>query len=123
MIRSFSVSAFIVFGFCLWVSAIAASDQDVDYIHTTCEPSASCPIEYDHLATQDTDPFVLSPFPRERKAELRQVERFKTVTDCLVRMERHSETPDLRKIDWKKMTSKAAFASLYVPGFRQLWIA
>lgn len=94
-----------------------------------CDTQASCPIVYDHLATQETDPFLFTRGSRNRDAETRQVKRFHSVTDCLIASERRAEKPDLRKINWQKMTDYSVlevcmfriFASYGSPEKAKLW--
>lgn len=70
-----------------------------------CEPSESCPIEYDHLATQETDPFLFlgrvmdEEHPQWRRYR-RYLRRYSDVRDCLVAEQRQLDQPNLLLIDW-----------------------
>jgi len=81
---------------------------------------AGLSIEYDHLANQETDPFLFSgKLMDENHPRWRQYRRalriYPDVRDCLVEKERESEQPNLLKIDWRRV---GGGASLGVCGFR-----
>lgn len=63
------------------------------------------PIPYDHLANQETDPFLFSGFTMDRESARwpqyrRAIGRFPDVRNCLVKDEQEKEKPNLLLIDW-----------------------
>ncbi len=87
------------------------------------------PIEYDHLSNETNEPYGSRGVPPQRPEEKRAVRRFSDVRDCLVKEEQDKDIPDLRKIDWRRMTSTAnirvclfrIFASYGTPEKAVLW--
>lgn len=88
-------------------------------------------IPYDHLATEETDPFLVGgepPVAGSRAVVL--AKRYDNVRECLVRSERDAEIPDLRKFAWHKMRSYdvadiclfRVFSSLGTPEKAKLWL-
>jgi hypothetical protein len=72
-----------------------------------CRASNECKIEYDHLATQDTDPFMFLGHVMDREQARwsqyrRSIELFPDVRNCLVEEEREKTTPNLLLIDWDR---------------------
>ncbi len=91
---------------------------------------ASAPIPYDHLSNERSEPYGSRGIPPQRAEDIRAVKRLSNVRDCLVKSEREREIPDLRKIDWRRMTSTAKirvcmfriFASYGTPEKAVLWL-
>ena len=68
----------------------------------------SPPIAYKQLVTETSHTsFIKNPAPGYPKPEfISAVNKFPTTQDCLIESEKKAETPDLRLIDWKIITSR-----------------
>ncbi len=114
------------------VAIVDASEED---IWAECRSTNNCTIEYDHLANQETDPFLFNgkvmdrEHPRWRKYR-RSLLRYSDVRDCLIRSEAKRESPNLTLIDWTKMRSEEiievcmfrVFSSLGAPAAAKQWL-
>ena len=69
------------------------------------------PIEYDHLANQETDPFLFSgklmdenhpQWSRYRKA----LHEYSDVRDCLIETEKFKDNPNLLRINWQELNKR-----------------
>ena len=86
-------------------------------------------IPYDHLATEETDPYLLNGKPPTNEKTIWAVRRYATVQDCLLRSERDADKPDLRKIAWHNMRNRNVanvclfriFSSLQTPAAVEKW--
>ncbi len=79
-----------------------------------CSRESECRLEYDHLATQETDPFLFSGHLMDKEQPRWQqyrkaLRRFPDVRDCLVRAERDKPEPNLLLIDWSRAAGSADF--------------
>ena len=75
---------------------------------TDCNSESDCRLEYEYLATQETDPFLFAgnlmnaEQPRWNQYR-RALRRFPDVRDCLVPEERNKPEPNLLHIDWSRV--------------------
>lgn len=84
------------------------AESAVEDVWSECRADNTCTIEYDHLANQETDPFLFSGKVvdgnsnkwRSHKSDIRE---FSDVYDCLVSSERGKKEPNLLLIDWDKV--------------------
>ncbi|WP_145974801.1 hypothetical protein [Ruegeria atlantica] len=87
-------------------AASAEAEISASEIWSECRPSASCVIEYDHLSTQDVEPFLFlgrvvdSDHPQWRKYR-KAIRKFPDVQSCLAKEEQKKENPNLLKLDWE----------------------
>ncbi|MBO9410261.1 MULTISPECIES: hypothetical protein [unclassified Ruegeria] len=87
--------------------AVSAEDSPIDG-WGICRANESCFIEFDHLANQETDPFLFlgktvdSVHPQWKRYR-RALRRFPDVTSCLIESEREKKEPNLLKLDWEKV--------------------
>lgn len=103
----------------LWFDAARAESPTI----------TGAPIPYDHLSSEESEPFGNYGKPPMRNEEIRAAKRFTDVRSCLVRAEQSKDRPDLRKINWARMNNKAAidvcmfriFASYGTPEKAVLW--
>jgi hypothetical protein len=63
------------------------------------------PIPYDHLATEDTDPYLDGGKPPTKFWDKVAVWRWPSARSCLIWSERNKDMPDLRLINWRMMRS------------------
>ena len=68
-----------------------------------CETAGDCEIPYQYLSSEETDPYLVSGEPPNKRADVRAAARWPDARSCLVREERIAEKPDIAKIDWKRM--------------------
>ncbi|HHI70275.1 MAG TPA: hypothetical protein ENJ91_04685 [Rhodobacteraceae bacterium] len=109
--------------------AVIAGTNWYDRARAEAPEVAGPPIEYDHLSNEEIEPYGSRGVPPQRPEEKRAVRRFSDVRDCLVKEEQDKDIPDLRKIDWRRMTSTAnirvclfrIFASYGTPEKAVLW--
>jgi len=113
----------------------AVADEASQDVWTECRETNSCSITYDHLATQDTDPFLFlgkvmdHEHPRWRRYR-KAIRRHADVRDCLLRSEENKEVPNLTLIDWQAMGSGEVievclfriFSSLETPAAAMQWL-
>ena len=86
-------------------------------------------IQYDHLSSEETEPYLVSGKAPRKRGDIRAAEKWPDVRSCLVRSERNKDTPDLRKINWRKMRMDTdievcmfrIFTSLGTPEKAKLW--
>ncbi|WP_170382534.1 hypothetical protein [Ruegeria atlantica] len=103
---SFNVCAALVF----WLgSALAAlSENNLENNWEHCRPNDNCVIEFNHLATQATDPYMFSGHVVDKHSNKwlsyrRSIRNYSDVRDCLMKSEKLKEKPNLLKIDWDRV--------------------
>ena len=117
----------------LLLAVIAAVFEGVnwyDRARADALDASGLPIEYDHLSNEKNEPYGSRGMIPQRPEEKRAVRQFSDVRDCLVRVEQEKDIPDLRKIDWQRMTSTAnirvcmfrIFASYGTPEKAVMWL-
>ena len=119
MVLSIAVMA-LAMGGLSWFDAARAENAEI----------SGPPIPYDHLSNEENEPYGSRGVPPQRPEYKRAVRRFSNVRDCLVKAEQEKEIPDLRKINWRRMTSTAnirvcmfrIFASYGAPEKAVLWL-
>ena len=87
------------------------------------------PIEYNHLSSEKTEPYISFGKPPVRDEEVYAVKQFPDVRSCLVQAEQSKDRPDLRQIDWSRMNTKfdikvcmfRIFSSYQTPVRVKLW--
>lgn len=104
---------------CLLGASPAISENSEGDIWAECRATDSCTIEYDHLANQDTDPFLFigKVVDREHpkwRSYRKALRRYPDVRDCLVEEERDKSEPNLLMIDWERIgTGKNASVCVF----------
>jgi len=100
------------------VSPSISEESDGD-IWAECRDTNSCTIEYDHLASQKTDPFLFlgkivdREHPQWKKYR-KSLRHFPAVRDCLTKGEQTADTPNLLRIDWQRVgTSENASVCVF----------
>ena len=92
------------------IAATFAGLNWFDRVRAEAPEVAGPPIEYDHLANQETDPFLFSgklmdenhpQWGRYRKA----LHKYYDVRDCLLETEKGKEKPNLLLVDWRGLRS------------------
>ncbi len=89
-------------------AASAKAEIGTSEIWSKCRSTASCVVEYDHLSTQDVEPFLFlgrvvdSDHPRWRQYR-KAIRKFPDVQSCLAKEEQMKENPNLLKLDWKRV--------------------
>ncbi|MFV2053928.1 hypothetical protein [Aliiroseovarius sp. YM-037] len=97
----------------------AQADEALDTHWDDCRKTNTCRIEFDHLATQESDPFMfLGRVMDNEQARWRQFRRaiheYPDVERCLVRTEWNRREPNLLLIDWDRTgTGRGAEVCLF----------
>ncbi|MES0823861.1 hypothetical protein [Ruegeria sp. SCP11] len=94
----------------VWVCngfTVLAEENPVDFWES-CRSDDSCTIEYNHLADQETDPFlflgkVVDKLHPQWTRYRRVLRRYPDVVSCLVESEREKKEPNLLKLDWDRI--------------------
>jgi len=68
-----------------------------------CISDDDCKIPYEYLASEATDPYLISGKPPTKRVDIRAAKRWPDVRSCLVRSERDAEQPDIAKVNWQRM--------------------
>lgn len=90
----------------LLTATVAIADAPEEDIWAECRSTESCTIEYDHLANQETNPFLFNgkvvdeEHPQWGKYR-KTLRRYPDVRDCLQEAERSAKAPNLLMIDWE----------------------
>ena len=87
-------------------------------------------IPFDHLATEQTDPYLVAGRSPVRQKDVKAAMRIPSVRDCLLKSERGKDNPDLRQFAWQKMGNYdeasvclfRVFSSLGTPERAALWL-
>ncbi len=87
-------------------------------------------IPFDHLSSEETEPYLVSGKPPELKADIRAAKKWPDARSCLIKTEHEKEIPDLRLINWKKMKKETDIKvcmfrianSLGTPGKVKSWL-
>ncbi len=94
----------------VWVCSgftVLAEKNPVDFWES-CRSDDSCTIEYNHLANQETDPFLFlgkvvdKLHPRWMRYWL-ALWQYPNVKSCLEKSEREKKEPNLLKLDWDRV--------------------
>ena len=97
-----------VFAFFAPILSLAGTSQDsVGNVGENCRALSTCTIEYDHLATQESDPFLLIGYvmnsEQARWSQYRRaMKRFRDVRSCLIEEEKEKNNPNLLLMDWQE---------------------
>ncbi len=90
-------------------SGLVALSEDVpEDVWEYCRANDSCTIGFDHLANQETDPFlflgkIVNREHPQWKRYRKDLRRFPDVASCLVDSERQKKKPNLLKLDWDEV--------------------
>jgi len=90
----------------LLIATVAIADAPEEDIWAECRSTESCTIEYDHLANQETNPFLFNGKAVDEKHQKwgkyrKNLRRYPDVRDCLLEAERSEKAPNLLMIDWE----------------------
>lgn len=94
----------------VWVCScfIVLAEENPLGFWESCRTDNSCTIEYDHLANQETDPFLFlgkvvdNLHPQWMRYRL-ALWRYPDVVSCLEKSEREKEEPNLLELDWERV--------------------
>ncbi|MCW3783892.1 hypothetical protein [Defluviimonas salinarum] len=105
-------SRFLIYVSCLLAAGDASAQISKDTKLATCDRKESCEIHYDHLSSQDTEPFrfggkvINKDSPRWREFR-RSIQKYQSVEDCPGLQAQEGNDPAWLSFDWRAVGSTA----------------
>ncbi|WP_170349182.1 MULTISPECIES: hypothetical protein [Ruegeria] len=104
-----SITKFLILAVAIFAASmpLAAEGPEAD-VWTDCRPTDTCEIEYDHLSNQSAEPFLFLGYVMDsEQARWKQfrkaIRNYPDVQSCLIKEEQKKESPNLLKLDWKRV--------------------